>query len=272
MLNARRYNMAKVIDDVLESSIEGDSLDDAEVVNTAQPAEAKQEPNPEDDLPEKYKGKSVKDIVAMHQEAERLIGKQGSEVGELRRVVDDFIKAQTSKDLKTNTEHEINEEDFFVDPKTSINKAIESHPSVKEAKLAAREMKRVETLSKIQSAFPDVQEIVQDANFVDWVKSSRVRTELFVRAENDFDFDAATELLSTWKEKQEITKKAVETSKVDRNSQLKSADVSTSSSTESVPKKKYRRSDIIKLMQTDRDRYEAMQDEIMAAYAEGRVI
>lgn len=264
--------MAKVIDEVLESSIEGDSLDEAEVVNTAQPAETTQEPNPEDNLPEKYKGKSVKDIIAMHQEAEKLIGKQGSEVGELRKVVDDFIRAQTSKDLKTNKEPELSEEDFFVDPKASISKAIDNHPSVQEAKLAAREMKRVETLSKIQSAFPDVGEIVQDANFVDWVKSSKVRTELFVRAENDFDFDAATELLSTWKEKQEISKKAVETSKVDRETQLKAADVSTSNSTESVPKKKYRRSDIIKLMQTDPDRYDAMSDEIMTAYAEGRVI
>ncbi len=44
--------------------------------------------------------KSLKDIVSMHQEAEKLIGRQGSEVGELRRVVDDFIKTQTAKESK----------------------------------------------------------------------------------------------------------------------------------------------------------------------------
>ena len=264
--------MAKVIDEVLESSIEGDSLDDSEVVDTAQPAEPKQESNPEDDLPEKYKGKSVKDIIAMHQEAEKLIGKQGSEVGELRKVVDDFIKAQTSKDLKTNKEPEISEEDFFVDPKSTINKAIDNHPSIQEAKLAAKEMKRVETLNKLQAQHPDVIDVVNDPNFAEWVKSSRVRTELFVRAENEFDFDAANELVSNWKEKQEITKKATETSKVDREKQLKAADVATTNATESVPKKKYRRSDIIKLMQTDPDRYDALSAEIMQAYAEGRVV
>jgi hypothetical protein len=264
--------MAKVLDEVLESTVEGDSFDDAEAVNPAKTEEVKSEPNPENDLPEKYKGKSVKDIVAMHQEAEKLIGKQGSEVGELRRVVDDFIKAQTSKDLKTNIESEISEEDFFVDPKTSISKAIDNHPSIQQAKLAARELKRVETLNKLQAEHPNVGEIVQDANFVDWIKSSRVRTELFVRAENDFDFDAANELLSTWKEKQEISKKATETSKVDREKQLKAADVATTNATESVPKKKYRRSDIIKLMQTDPDRYDALSQEIMKAYEEGRVI
>ncbi len=264
--------MAKVIDDVLESTIEGDSLDDAEVGNPAEPVETTPEPNPEDDLPEKYKGKSVKDIIAMHQEAEKLIGKQGSEVGELRKVVDDFIKAQTSKDLTTNKEPEISEEDFFVDPKASISKAIENHPSVQEAKLAAREMKRVETLNKLQADYPDLPQIIQDGSFIEWIKGSRVRTELFARAEAEFDYDAANELLSTWKEKQEISKKAVETSKADRATQLKAADVSTPNATESVPKKKYRRSDIIKLMQTDPDRYEALSDEIMQAYAEKRVI
>ncbi len=41
-------------------------------------------------LPDKYKGKSAKEIAQMHMEAERLIGRQGSEVGELRRIVDDY--------------------------------------------------------------------------------------------------------------------------------------------------------------------------------------
>ena len=35
--------------------------------------------------------------------------------------------------------------------------------------------------------------------------------------------------------------------------------------------KVYRRADIIKLMKNDPDRYQALADEIMAAYAEGRV-
>ena len=31
----------------------------------------------------------------MHQEAEKLLGRQSSEVGELRKVVDDYISSQT---------------------------------------------------------------------------------------------------------------------------------------------------------------------------------
>lgn len=263
--------MAKVLDDVLEDNTQTDSIDDL-AGNLAQTRSQEPESKPEDDLPEKYKGKSVKDIIAMHQEAEKLIGKQGSEVGELRKVVDDFIKTQTSKDLKTKEEEQIDDLDFFSDPKSTIEKAIDNHPSVKEAKAASKELRRVETLTRIEKEFPDVAEIVQDDQFVEWIKGSKIRTELFVKAETDYDFDAAKELLSTWKEKKELSKKALETSKADRELQLKAADVSTPNSSESVSKKKYRRSDIIKLMQTDPDRYEALSDEIMTAYREGRVV
>jgi len=257
--------MAKVLDDVLESATITDSLDEPLIQE-----EVVQQPV-EDELPEKYRGKTPKEIVAMHQEAEKLIGKQGSEVGELRKVVDDFIKTQTSKDLKTQ-EPEYSDEDFFIEPQNAINRAINNHPAVKEAQQASAQMKKQEVLSKLSSEFPDLTDTVQNPAFVEWIKGSRVRTELFARAEAQFDYDSAKELLSTWKDKQQVTKKVTETSKLDRDNQLKAADVGTSNSNESVSKKKYRRSDIIKLMQTDPDRYDAMSQEIMAAYREGRVI
>ncbi len=54
-----------------------------------------QPPEPELTLPEKYQGKSLEEVVQMHQEAEKLLGRQSSEVGELRKVVDDYIASQT---------------------------------------------------------------------------------------------------------------------------------------------------------------------------------
>lgn len=224
----------------------------------------------EEDLPEKYRGKSAKEIALMHQEAEKLIGKQGSEVGELRKVVDEFIKAQTLKDA--TKEPELDDDAFFVDPKSAVKKAIENHPSIKEAQQASLAMRRQEVLSTLGQKFPDFMQTVQDPSFEEWVKSSRMRTEMYARAETQFDLDAATELLSTWEERKNISKQVAETSKVDRQQQLKAASVSTQGATDSVAKKKYRRADIIKLMQTDPDRYDAMSSEIMAAYREGRVI
>jgi predicted RNA-binding protein YlqC (UPF0109 family) len=254
-------DMAGLLDEVLVEDTTTDSLMDI------------QEPEEvvvEEELPEKYRGKTAKDIAKMHQDAEKLIGKQGSEVGELRRVVDDFIKTQTAKEHKT--EETLADDDFFVEPKNAVKKAIDNHPAIKEAQQASIQMRRAETVSKLESQFPNFMETVQDPDFADWIKGSRVRTELFTRAETQFDYDSAQELLATWQEKKEFTKKVTETSKLDREKQLKAADIGTTGTSEQVSKKKYRRSDIIKLMQTDPDRYDAMSNEIMAAYKEGRVI
>lgn len=254
-------DMAGLLDDVLEDTTTTEDLSQVQ-------EEVVQEP--EDDLPEKYKGKSAKEIAKMHQDAEKLIGKQGSEVGELRRVVDDFIKTQSAKEQKT--EETLVDDDFFVEPKSAVKRAIDNHPAIKEAQNASIQMRRAETLSKLENQFPNFMETVQAPEFAEWIKGSRVRTELFTRAETQFDYDSAQELLSNWNEKQEFTKKVTETSKLDRDKQLKAADIGTTGTSESVSKKKYRRSDIIKLMQTDPDRYDAMSTEIMAAYREGRVI
>lgn len=265
--------MAEFLDEVLENTTDTSPLEDLQpnVAKDLKEEPAKEEPKLEE-VPEKYRGKSLKDIVAMHQEAEKLIGRQGSEVGELRKVVDDFIKTQTAKESQVN-EPTVSDDDFFVEPKTAVNRAIDNHPAIKQAQEAALLMKKEQTLAQLKSEFPDVQSIVQDPNFAEWIKGSKVRTELFTRAETQFDYDSAKELLSTWNERQNITKKVAETSKVDREQQLKAADIGTNNgTTESVAKKKYRRSDIIKLMQTDPDRYDAMSSEIMAAYREGRVI
>ena len=225
----------------------------------------------QDDLPEKYRGKSAKEIAEMHQQAEKLIGKQGSEVGELRKVVDDFISTQTLKESQT-IETPVTSDEFYENPQKNVNKQIDSHPAIKEAQKAAQEMKRTATLTRLNAEYPDLEQTVQDPNFAEWIKSSRVRSELYNRAEVEFDYDSAKELLSNWSDKKERVAKVAETSKIDKDNQLKAASIGSKGNNEPVSKKKYRRSDIIKLMQTDPDKYDSLSDEIMLAYQEGRVI
>ena len=225
----------------------------------------------EDDIPEKYKNKSVKDIVRMHQEAERAIGKQGSEVGELRRIVDDFVKAQTvtQKQQAPEVEEEV---DFFTDPDKAIARAIEKHPKVREAEQLSAQMKKAEALANLKSAHPDFTEVVNDGSFAEWVNKSKVRQELFSRADRNYDFDAANELISTWKERKQVVDQSVAVEKVQRKQAVKSASTgSTKGSGETASKKTYRRADIIELMRTNPDRYQQLSDEIMQAYSEGRV-
>jgi hypothetical protein len=253
--------------DLNDNGIE-EQFDSLETLEIEQP---QKETPVEDDLPEKYKGKTAKEIVAMHQEAEKLIGKQGSEVGELRKVVDDFIKAQVSVTKSTTTEAELDDDDFYTDPKKAVAKAVENHPAVKEAKQTSLDLKRNLVLQELSTKHPDFMETVQNEKFVDWIKGSKVRTELMIRAENQFDLDAADELLSSWKERTQITKQITDTAEADRKSQLSKATIPSKGNIETSTKKIYRRSDIIDLMQRNPEKYRALSDEILKAYAEGRV-
>lgn len=244
-----------------------DTLDDETEASLEEQTEVSDQEE-DDDIPEKYKGKSVKDIVRMHQEAERAMGKQGSEVGELRRLVDDYIRAQTISQQAPKVEEEI---DFYEDPNAAVARAIEKHPKVRQAEEMAVQMRRAEALNNLKASHPDFTEIVQDPSFAEWVGGSKVRKELYIRADQQFDFDAASELLSTWKERKSVVRQAADVEKISRKQAIKSASTGSSKGTGESSKKTYRRSDIIELMRRDPDRYQSLSDEIMKAYAEGRV-
>jgi len=133
-------------------------------------------------------------------------------------------------------------------------------------------MKRAEALANLKSAHPDFTEVVQDGSFVEWIGKSKVRQELFSRADRNFDFDAANELLSTWKERKQVVSQSQAVEKIQRKQAVKTASTgATKGSGETASKKTYRRADIIELMRTNPDRYEQLAPEIMQAYAEGRV-
>lgn len=267
--------MAQLIDRVPEDQQEGEEFATLEE-QEQQVEEAPEEPTPEpkeqeDDIPEKYRGKDIKDIVQMHQEAEKLLGRQSSEVGELRKIVDDFVKSQI--EAATSPQQQQDEEiDFFSDPDKAIARAIENHPTLKAAEETSMAMKQQQILSKLQSNHPDFIDIVQDTKFQDWVGKSKVRTELYERADKQFDYDSADELITLWKERQSMVVETAKVQEEDRKRQLKAASTGSASGSGEAPSRKvYRRADIIKLMQTDPKRYAQLQPEIMAAYAEGRV-
>jgi len=230
----------------------------------------------DDIIPEKYKGKSVEEIVKMHQEAEKLIGRQANEVHEVRSLADQLLKQQLETQAKqAKPIEESLEEDFFVDPAKAVNRQVEKHPAVIEARQAALEMKKMKTAQQLSAKHPDFATIAQDAGFQDWVKSSQIRLNLFAKADSQYDFESADELLSTYKELKQIKQQA-QTVKNDeaqskaQDAALRAASVDVGSAGE-VSRKVYRRADLIKLRMTDPDRYMQMSDEIMAAYAEGRV-
>jgi hypothetical protein len=223
-------------------------------------------------LPEKYQNKSLEEVVQMHQEAEKLLGRQSSEVGELRKVVDDYIGSQTPPQAPQQYVEPEDDIDYFTDPQGAVNRAIENHPKIKEAEQYTEQYKKQSSLATLQAKHPDMQTILSDPKFAEWIKASKIRTQLFVQADQQYDAESADELFSLWKERKTVAQQTAAVERQARKQTLKAASTGNArGSAEKSRKKVYRRADIIKLMKNDPDRYQALSDEIMAAYAEGRV-
>jgi len=223
------------------------------------------------ELPDKYKDKPVEELVRMHQEAEKLLGRQGAEVGELRKAVDDLLKTKLDE-FKGGNEVEDQEEDFdfYENPKEAVNRTLEKSETIKQMKQMLAQQQQAEVLKMIENKYPDYRDTIQNENFVEWIKASKVRTELFQRADK-YDLDAAFELLGNWKELKGTVEKVKEVNEKDRKLQRKAASTGGGGSSEPVSRKIYRRTDLVNLMRTNPRKYMANVEEYDRAYAEGRV-
>lgn len=192
----------------------------------AKPAVAK--PAAEDDLPAEFKGKSLKEVVKMYQDAHRKIGEQGTELGEFRKKADLVIQAslaqlaaqqrgQQPAKQEPAKEEKIDDSEFFANPQQAIAKAVENHPLIKELRksqgqLAANQQQRVmeSNAERFNKAHPDAEQIIGDPEFRAWVEKSNVRKALLARAHQRYDFAAGDEVFSTWKELKSLRKPAAD--------------------------------------------------------------
>ena len=222
------------------------------------------------DIPNFYRDKSLEDVIKMHQEANKLIDRQGKEVGEIRKLADELIKQNLSSN-KQSIKEEAPEVDFFENPKEAIRQTVDNHPDVVAGRQAAHDFKRMQIQQKLAQEHPDFGQVAREPDFANWVKSSPIRINLFAKADGEFDYDSANELLTTYKQLRGVkAKQTSDAGEATRKTNLKAAGVDIGGSGESG-KRVYRRADLIRLKMTDPNRYEALSDEIMQAYAEGRV-
>ena len=234
-----------------------------------------QESKPEvvaDDIPDEFKGLSVKDLVGMTLHARKEMGRQANEVGEIRKLADELIKSQLKPKEADEAPKEV---DFFENPQEAIRRAVESNPKVMAAEQYAVQAQREMIQQKLHKMHPDMADVIQSDDFRKWVTASPVRKQLLQQADQSYDLNAADELLSTFKELRQVKvqqqqKQVSEADVTARNQAMNAAAVDTSGSGETT-RKVYRRADLIRLKMTDPNRYESMNDEILQAYSEGRV-
>ncbi len=252
----------------IENDVEVGEIEAVEqqVTQEQQPAP---QADPDDDIPAEFKGKSPAELARIAMHARQQMGRQANELGEVRKLADELIKSQLQP--KAKQEQEVQPEvDFFANPQEAVRRAVESNPRVQAAEAYAMQVQKELAAAKFRQMHPDAQNVLADPEFAEYVKGSKVRTQLFQQA-NAYDLDAADELLSTYKQLKAARKVEVpESEKAARKTTMQAASVDTGGSGESS-KKIYRRTDLIRLKMRDPARYDAMADEILAAYADGRV-
>ena len=256
-----------------EAPLTGEPITETQEVTQEVQNEETQQPEP--DIPAKYAGKSMEEVIKMQQEAESLMSRQADELGQQRKLMQSLIEAQNKATDTTPPEEPVAQEDnFFDDPVNAVNKAIENHPDVIKAREERMGNVQKHNLESLDKAYPDWQETVKDSSFQKFIGDSATRTEMFRKADSEYRSDLAIELFDWYSQTamSSATQEAVagEKSKVEKA--MKQTSSESRSSGDSVGGKKvYRRADLINLQITDPSRYASLADEIHSAYAEGRV-
>ena len=265
----------------IEATIEPTTNDAVETFEAADDTveehiEAEAEESTEYVVPDKFAGKSPEEIIESYQNLEKELGRKAQEVGELRKLSDSFLQAELSRNSQAqSTPKETQEEptDFFDDPNAAVNKAIENHPKFQEFQRFQAQQAQTAAKTQLEATHPDYADIVSNSDFQEWVQGSKIRQQLF-QAADAYNFDAANELISNWKDRAMInkTQEVNQAEEAKRKGALKAGKAESRASSGSTSgKKTYKRSDLIRLKMTDPLKYESMADDIYAAYAEGRV-
>ena len=233
----------------------------------------------EPSIPSKFAGKSQQEIIDSYTNLEKELGRKAQEVGELRKLSDSFLQAEVARtnNPQNNTplETEDNAEiDFFDNPNKAVNDMIEKHPRFQEFQQFQAQQAQAGAKAQLEQKHPDFTDVVQDKGFQEWVQDSPIRMQMF-QAADSYNFDAANELLSNWKDRSMISKtqEVKQQAETNRKDALKAGSTeSRSSSASSAGGKTYRRADLIRLKMENPSRYESLEDDIFAAYADGRVV
>lgn len=275
--------MSILVDDINEEGPGDIEALKRDLAESQAPAETESEPEAPE-LPEKYRNKSLEDIVEMHRNAESELGRRANELGQYKKLTDELLDLKRRQDLaiggadRTETEDPlpaISSSELLDDPNAALDRVLSAREQRENARREreAAERARLEAESEFANQHPDATEIANDPSFLEWVKQSPAYTRLGQEAAQG-DLTAASVLLSEWKSRQTTDEANAEPkSKVKEARAASTESTSVSAPSDAPNGKVYRRLDLIRLKLQDPEAYgdPNFQQEIMRAYAEGRV-
>jgi hypothetical protein len=246
--------------------------------------EAASEPAPKEEstLPEKYQGKSVEEVVEMHQNSERRLGQIQNEVGQLRGLVQDLAVVQRTSQPATVEPQEVDlsGDDLLRDPVSAIQKVVQAtQPPPQEDTQTQATLDEVDVTVEtgaLYTDFPDLDQTIMTPEFQEFASRTPSRTaDARIAADPSSGVEAvraARRLLENYQDftqerpAPEPSKDPVEEAKKVANEPNHPAAV--------VPQDAIYESDVITMINSDPEKYRSpsFQAQLTAAIREGRYI
>ncbi len=197
-----------------ENTASGGGADDLDLYAEAPTKGTTPEPQ-SDTIPEKYKGKTVEDLIKMHSNAERKLGEQGQEIGTLRRLTDEVIGLKKPTTQKTEERKPVTVDALLSDPEKAIRDAVANSDVSQRLEAAEARNARLEasiTEERFTAKHKDFTKDIEDPTFIAWVNKNPLRQALAAETAKK-NFQAADNLWDMWTEYKELTSESASESK-----------------------------------------------------------
>jgi hypothetical protein len=230
------------------------------------------------EIPEKFKGKEITDIVKSYTELEKAYSRQGKSLGEMRQTFDEYIRSQSANPApKEEPRKPLTVDELYENPDEAIRRTVDSttSPRLKQIEEQLSRAKLETQLEKFEKRHPDWKKEAASPEFQNWVTSSPYRMRLAAAADK-YDLDAAEDLFSAYADTRRTD---TNEEKEERSAKLKNATLETSSPSTPRRTKTFSRREVMdkktRAAKGDWQAGEWLRENsasIDAAYAEGRIV
>jgi hypothetical protein len=235
------------------------------------------EPKPE--IPEKYQGKTVEEVIEMHRNAEKRLGELQNETGSLRGLVRDLssMAQPVPQPQPEETALDVSGDELINDPVGVISKVVEHETAKTKAAADVDKMERqFETeLESLYTDFGDFAGIVTSEGFVEFAGRTQSRQrdmQTAAQGEGLAQVRAARRLLEDYRDFQTLSAKPAEDDPVE---EAKKVATENGSGTQPViTGETFTSDELVKMIQEDPDKWRSpsVQKEVIQAIKEGRYI
>jgi hypothetical protein len=221
----------------------------------------------------------------MYANLESAHGRMANDLGTQRKLTDRLLDLKRDTDLQSNSPHkvEIKSSELLENPTEALERFSQARDAQSQARLD--EMESRLAAQTFVTQHPDYRDYENNAEFTAWIQSSPIRLRAASAATRDWSL--AADLLTEFKAARAATKLSADDDETATEEQdddvekqarsgAKKASLESGSQGSSGTRKSgkvYRRADLMRLKAERRDVWEDedFQNEILRAYAEGRV-